>query len=134
MYAWPFAFHVFRTFRLPSLVLVPSLRSAKNYILFYCRVKVMLRLLFGPIKSKVALFLQTQSAPTFWEVHSDFIISNITGQLLRLQVTRWISAMSRWGIKQSAGIFFSSFFFSIKVAGVNPSPQSPTPLVTALPF
>ena len=99
MYAWPFTFHVFRTFRLPPLVLVPSFRSAKNYILFYCRVKVMLRLLFGPIKSEVALFLQTQSAPTFWEVHSDFIIRNIPGQLLRLQVTRWISAMSRWGIK-----------------------------------
>ena len=81
------------------LFLVPSFRPAKNYILFYCRVKVMLRLLFGPIKSEVALFLQTQSAPTFWEVHSDFIISNIPGQLLRLQVTRWISAMSRWGIK-----------------------------------
>ena len=99
MYAWPFAFHVFRTSRLPSLVLVPSFRSAENYILFYFRVKVMLRLLFGPIKSEVALFLQTQSAPTFWEVHSDFIISNIPGQLLRLQVARWISAMSRWGIK-----------------------------------
>ena len=110
MYAWPFAFHVFRTFRLPPLVLVPSFRSAKNYILFYCRVKVTLRLLFGPIKSEVALFLQTQSAPTFWEVHSDFIISNIPGQLLRLQVTCRISAMSRWGIKLSAGMFFSSFF------------------------
>ena len=32
----------------------------------------MLQLLFGPIKSEVALFLQTQSAPTFWEVQSDF--------------------------------------------------------------
>ena len=59
----------------------------------------MLQLLFGSIKSEVALFLQTQSAPTFWEVQTDFIISNIPGQLLRLQVTRWISAMSRWGIK-----------------------------------
>ena len=126
MYAWPFAFRVFRTFRLPPLVLVPSFRSAKNYILFYCRVKVMLRLLFGPIKSEVALFLQTQSAPTFWEVHSDFIISNIPGQLLRLQVVRWISAMSLDGESNSQlGCFL--VLFSIKVAEVNPSPQPPPP-------
>ena len=86
----------------------------------------MLRLLFGPIKSEVALFLQTQSAPTFWEVHSDFIISNIPGQFLRLQVVRWISAMSLDGESNSQlGCFL--VLFSIKVAEVNPSPQPPPP-------
>ena len=68
MYAGRLAFHVFRTFRLPTFVFSTQLQTSKNYILFYCRVKVMLQLLFGSIKSEVALFLQTQSAPTFWEV------------------------------------------------------------------
>ena len=80
MYAGPLAFRVFRNFRLPTVVSCTQLQNvAKNYILFYCRVKVMLQLLFGPIKSEVALFLQTQSARTFWEVHSDFFNKQFQG-------------------------------------------------------
>lgn len=76
----PLPFHVFRTFRLPTFVFSTQLQNVvKNYILFYCRVKVMLQLLFGPIKNEAALFLQTQSAPTFWEVHSDFFNKQFRG-------------------------------------------------------
>lgn len=51
----PLPFHVFRTFRLPTFVFSTQLQNVvKNYILFYCRVKVMLQLLFGPIKNEAA--------------------------------------------------------------------------------
>ena len=115
--------------------LVPSFRTAKNYILFYCRVKVMLQLLFGSIKSEVALFLQTQSAPTFWEVHSDFFdkqysraITKISSCLLDICNEQMGNEIVSWDVFQ----FY--FLFSIKVDGGNPQPPAPTPLVTALPF
>ena len=59
MYAVPLTFHVFRAFRLPTFVFSTHLHNVvKNYI-FYCRVTVMLQLLFGPFKTEV-VFLQTQ--------------------------------------------------------------------------